>query len=55
VASDAKGYPVSLTRVSELTGKPIPFVKADVTDAESLEKIFKEVSLTSPWLYKETC
>ncbi|CAI4230242.1 unnamed protein product [Auanema sp. JU1783] len=40
--SDDQGNAVSLTRVSELAGKPVPFVKCDVCNEEQLEKLFSE-------------
>lgn len=36
---------VSLTRVSQLTGKQIPFKKCDVCNEKELEDIFKTVSV----------
>uniref|UniRef100_A0A1I7XP44 UDP-glucose 4-epimerase n=1 Tax=Heterorhabditis bacteriophora TaxID=37862 RepID=A0A1I7XP44_HETBA len=39
---DASGNAVSLQRVSELVGKPIPFEKCDVCDVERLDRIFAE-------------
>jgi len=35
----------SLRRVSEITGKPIPFIKADVRDAVAMDKVFKEYKI----------
>ena len=35
----------SLRRVQELTGKPITFYKADVTDEAAVEKIFTEQNI----------
>ncbi|TKR95389.1 hypothetical protein L596_009565 [Steinernema carpocapsae] len=39
---DAKGKAISLERVSELTGKEIPFEKVDVTKIEELDAVFKQ-------------
>lgn len=35
----------SLRRVSEIIGKPVPFVKADVRDAEAMDKVFKQYKI----------
>ena len=37
----------SLKRVEELTGKPVPFYKADIRDREALEEIFAKEKLDS--------
>ncbi|KIH56531.1 UDP-glucose 4-epimerase, partial [Ancylostoma duodenale] len=38
--SDGKGNAVSLLRVAELVGKPIPFQECDVCDLEALDSVF---------------
>ncbi|KIH43005.1 hypothetical protein ANCDUO_27003, partial [Ancylostoma duodenale] len=38
--SDGKGNAVSLLRVAELVGKPIPFQECDVCDLEALDPVF---------------
>ncbi|KAK6025303.1 UDP-glucose 4-epimerase [Ostertagia ostertagi] len=38
--SDGKGNAVSLLRVAELVGKPIPFEECDVCDLEHLDSVF---------------
>lgn len=35
----------SVRRVSEIIGKKVPFIKADVRDAEAMDRIFKEHSI----------
>lgn len=44
--SDADGNSVALNRVTEITGKPVPFKKVDLNDEDELEKVFQEVSST---------
>ncbi|WKX91354.1 hypothetical protein Q1695_009864 [Nippostrongylus brasiliensis] len=39
-ASDGKGNAISLLRVAELVGKPIPFEECDVCDLERLDAVF---------------
>ncbi|GMT26940.1 hypothetical protein PFISCL1PPCAC_18237, partial [Pristionchus fissidentatus] len=39
--ANEKGEAVSLSRVSQLTGKPIPFKKVDICDEIALEEVFK--------------
>lgn len=40
-----RSKPVSLQRVEEITGKKVPFYKADIKDRESLDEIFKKVRI----------
>ena len=38
---DAEGHPISLQRVSKLTGKEIPFKKVDILNVADLDEVFK--------------
>jgi hypothetical protein len=38
---DKDGKAVSLKRVTELTGKDVPFEKLDIMDVEKLESLFE--------------
>ncbi|GMS91302.1 hypothetical protein PENTCL1PPCAC_13477 [Pristionchus entomophagus] len=40
-----KGAPVSLTRVSQLTGKPVPYMTCDICDEKDLEDVFKSAKI----------
>ncbi|CAJ0944395.1 unnamed protein product, partial [Mesorhabditis belari] len=40
--SDESGEAISLKRVAELTGKSVPFEKADVCDVDALDRIFSK-------------
>lgn len=45
--ADEDGNAVSLTRVSKLTGKPVPFIRCDVCNEHDLKSIFEKVRFYS--------
>lgn len=42
VDSLANSHPAALERVAKITGRKVPFYRADVRDTEAMEKVFKE-------------